>query len=422
MATSALASRLSYFSETTAGTPPANAAAWASETSIRHIAGTLDVTALAQSVVEDERSQTYILDDEPVIKGIRGGVSFPFEAYLHGHGDSPGDGSAVAANDLSTILLNGLGGRELVTSDNLVAGGAHSTTQIELTDTLNVGDWVSLADSDSNMHLRRVTSVAAGGVGQIHTLHRALPFTPSDGETARGCIVLYIDEDALEDSAGASGRTLSWLIEKGRGSQRESWECRACKSNLTGITLDRNGAPKVQFENLVGSFVGPESAPVPTWSSTPTGSAGLVVGPDTTVFWQAQGTTTENTLQVAGFTVEPGVVSQPIETQTEDATNMPGLYGYTLARNPCRVSMDVVPFNGNLYAQFTAETVYHIQFERSAALGSAWSIYFPDVTFESEDIAGNANDVLASSRTFRAHQDASQSTDIARSRMQIILS
>lgn len=421
MATTSLASRLTYFSETTPGTPPANAAAWASEQSIRHIAGTLDPSALMESVIEDERSQTYILDDEPVIHGIRGGVSFPFDAYLHGSGDTPADGSAITANDLSTVLLNALGGRALTTSDDAVASGAHSTTAVELTDTLNVGEWVGLDDSNGLTHLRRVESVSAGGVGQIHTLHRALPFTPNDGDLARGCIVLYIDEDVLEDSAGASGRTLSWLIEKGRGSQREAWECVGCKSNLTGISLGRNEAPKVSFETLVASFSGPDSAPTPTWSGDPSGSAGLAIGPNTNVFLQAQGTTTDQTLQVAGFTIDPGVVSQPVETVTEDTDNMIGLHGYTLGRNPCRVQFQAVPDADARITEFLSGTVLHVQFERLAAAGSAWSIYFPDCTHDAEPNFASVNDLLGNGISLRAHHQNAYSSVIARSRMQIVL-
>lgn len=422
MATHALPVRLSFRPETNAGTPPANAAAWASDaTSIRIISGSLDISGLQQSVIEDERSQLYVNDDEPVILGIRGGVTFSFEAYLHGHGDSPADGDTVAANALSTLLLNCLGGRDLADADDCVASGVHSTTQVETTDTYAVGQWISLDDSNGIAHQRRIMSSTAGGVGQIHTLHRALPFTPSDGDLCTGLITMYPDEDVLEDSAGASGRTLSFLIEKGRTSQRQAWECRGCKVNLTGITLDRNGAPKLQFTVMVASFIGPESAPTPTWSNTIEGAAGIAIGPNTEVFFENQGTTTDTTLQVSGFTIEPGWESMATETQTEDSANMIGIYGYSLNRAPGRVSFQAVPHADARITEFTASTVKHIQFERRAARGSGWSFYFPDCTHEAEPNFADVGNLLSQGLSLRTHQEGAQSTNIARARMQIVL-
>lgn len=418
MTTSNLAGRLAYFQETTSGTGPAD---WnASGTLIRYLAGSLDPSSLVQTVIEDERSQTYVLDDDPVIQGIKGSVEFSHEMYLHGHGQSPGDGSAPTALALSTLLEHCLGVETLVTSDALVALGAHTTTAIELTDTLAVGDWVGLLDSDSNIHTRRVTSTAAGGVGVIHQLHRALPFTPADSDIAYGCIVLDIDEDILEDSA-AGPYTLSWLIEKGRGSQRQTWECYGCKSYLSSISLGRDQAAKIGIGTMVGSFDLPPDAAVPTWTGSPAGAAGRAIGPLTEVFIQTQSTTTENSLNCTSFEVEPGVMPARIESVTEQTSGLPGTALYGLARNPCNITATIVPHVDTYYTNFDAGTVMHCQFERQAAVGSAWSIYFPDCTVQATPTLADASSALGHTISLRAHADASQSTDHARSRMQIVL-
>jgi len=421
MATTQLTSRVTPFQEVTAGTPPANAAAWASETSMRHVSASVDLSALVQSMLEDERSQLNITDDEPMIRGISGGgnIEVPTDFYMHGTGQTPADGAAITEDELSTLIEHAVGGMNLGTSDELVVAGAHTTTDIELTDTLADGTWVGLDDSDGITHLRRVESSSAGGVGRVHVLHRALPFTPADGDLARGCVVYYLDEDPLEDSSQGP-YTFSWLYETGRASNRETWECRGCKSSLASIKTDRNELAMLSFATKIGSFITPEASPVPTHTIAQTGSAGSVVGPRTNVWVQDVGTTTNTTSQVSAFEVDPGIVNEPIETQTEDGTNLPGLFGYTLGRNPCTVTMTLVPFGNTPLSDFIARTTKSIQWERTAAAGSAWSLYMPRATLDETPASAEASTVLAASLKYRAHYDDTQTTAIARSRLQII--
>ena len=422
MTTNFAASRLTRAPETTAGIPPANAAAWAALTSIRHVAGSLDVSALEQSMIEDERSQLNISDDEAMIPGIAGGgdIEVPCDHYMHGMaGQAPADGSPVTEDELSLVLEECFGGVALGTSDELVAAGAHSTTAIELTDTLPVGTWVGLDDADSIVHLRRVESTAAGGVGVVHQLHRALPFTPADASLARGCAVYYLDEDVLEDSANGP-TTTSHLIEKGRGSQRETWELRGCKSYLKALKLARNELAVASVGTKVGSFTTPDASPVPTHTTDPEGAAGSNVGPRTQVWIETRGTTTDTTVEVNGFELEPGMPCEPIPCITEDSTNMPGLYGYTLAKAPCTVAMTVIPYADSPMADFAARTEKSIQWERSAAAGSAWSVYMPRATHDKQPNTADASTVIGNALKFRAHYETGQTTAIARSRLQLI--
>lgn len=319
MATAQMPSRASFALETTAGVPPANAAAWAAGgSSMRHIADSVNLDGLVAAMLEDQRSQLNITDDEPDIIGIAGGgnVEVPMDLYMHGSGQDPADGVAVTEDDVSTLFEHSWGGMSLGTSDNLVAAGAHTTTAIELTDTIPVGQWVGLDDASGIRHLRRVEATAAGGVGVIHTLHRALPFTPADSATATGCAVYYLDEDPLEDSSQGV-YTMSWLFERGRGAQRRAWECRACKTSIGALSLGRNELAKISTSTRVGSFLTPESAPVPTWANTISGSAGSVVGIRTRVWLQDRGSTADTTVQVSSFDVNPGIQSIPIEVQTD---------------------------------------------------------------------------------------------------------
>jgi hypothetical protein len=424
MATSPLPGRLTPFPESVqAGQAPANAAAWAALTSMRFIAESADPSGLVQSVVPDQRSQLYILDDEPVILGIKGSVEFPFAAYLHGSGTSPADGAAVSAWPLGTFMGHCFGAVHLGTTDALVATGAHAADEVELTDTVPIGAGIGFVDPDTGLeHIRHVTATAAGSVGVIHTLHRELPWIPDDGELAIGKTTISIDEDVLEDSGVALSRTYSWLYESGRqnSSSRETWEMRGCVSFITGITLGRNELPRIQVMTLVASFDTPETAPVPTWSTLPVGSAPRVIGPNTSVFLQAVGTTTDQTFQVADFNITPGVTREAQPALTEDTAGMPGIGRYGLIPGACTISTLFAPTADARLTEFANRTELHLQFERQAPAG-AWSIYFPRVTHSTEPAKGAAGPIQGYQQTFQAHQVSAGATDLARSRILIAL-
>lgn len=425
MATHPLPSRLTPFTETTQGTPPANAAAWAALTSRRHIAESIDVSSLRQSVIVDQRSQLYVYDSEVRILGIKGSVEVPWQVYLHGSGQSPADGATVTAWDLGSDLQHCWGGILLGTSDDLVVAGAHTTTAVELTDTLPRGTWLGFVDPATSLEYQRmVISNAAGGVGVVHQLHRALPFTPADESIAYGKTVIYLDEDVLEDSNGAGGPfTRSWLVEQGRqnSTSRETWQLMGCVSSLTGIELGRNDVPKLSFNTLVGSFLTPESSPVPTWASTPSGSAPRAIGPRTSVFLQTQGTTTNQTLQAQSFQITPGIARARFETVTEDQTNMPGTGRYGMTPGECRISAVVAPTADARLTEFANSTLLHCQFERNAPVGSAWSIYFPQVSHVEEPGRAAAGPLLGYQLDLQAHNYAAGTTDLSRSMIQIVL-
>lgn len=425
MATHPLPGRLTFWPESVAaGSGPADAAAWAALTSMRFVAETLDPSSILQSMVPDQRSQLYVLDDEPMILGIKGSVEFPFAAYLTGSGDAPADGATVASWTFGTLMGHAFGAVHLGTSDALVNSGDHDVDQVELTDAaIPIGAALGFVDANGIEHIRHVTSSSAGGVGQVYTLHRDLPFTPQDTDIAYGKTTISIDEDVLEDSGAALSRTLSWLLEFGRqnSSSRETIECNGCVTYVTGITLGRNELPRVQFSTLVGSFDTPEAAPVPSWSSTPAGSAPRVIGPNTSVFLQDTGTTTDATFQTSSFEITPGVVRSRQETVTEDTAGMPGIGRYGLEPGGCTISTLIAPTADGRLTEFNNRTEKHLQFERQGPVGTAWSFYFPRVTHSATPAKAAAGPIMGYQLNFNAHQVSGGATDMARSRMLIAL-
>lgn len=380
------------------------------------MAESLDVSSFVEETLEDERSQTTVLGYDARIRGIKGGNEFPFEMYLHGLVSATTSGSQAAANALTSLLEHCFGGARRGYADEAATGGSHSTTAVEVGTVANfaVGDWIGLEDANGDVHLRQVVTI----VGDVLNLHRALPFTPADEDPVHACTVIYPLESRLVDSSSGN-YTLSWLVQKGLAGSTASWEALGCVSTVTGITLGRNAMPKLAFNTMVGSFRTPEAAPSPSWSGTPYGAAGLPIGPRTKVFVQTEGTSTENTLHCIDFSVEPGITRTRVETLTEKASGMPGTGLYSLDRTPCNISMSVAPLASSYWTDFEAGTLKHIQFERNAVAGKAWSLYFPKCEAVTP-APGNYNQVLGNTLSFRALNDDGATT-ITQQRMYIVL-
>jgi hypothetical protein len=413
MATSTIPSRLAYFQETTSGTGPADWAA--SGVQIRHMAESLDTSSLQQTVLEDERSQLSVLAYEKHIKGIKGGVSFDHEMYFHGIGTATAGGEQAAATPLSNLLGHCQGGQWRGRSTT--ADGTHSGTTVELADATGfaVGGFLAWVNPAGLAEIRQITDLT----GSVATVHRAFSGTPSNADVITACIVIYEDEDVLIDS-NVGPTTLSWLLGKGKGSATEYHECRGCKSNISGFSFGRNTVAKVSLSTLVASFSDPDESPSPSWSSLPSGHAGRAIGPSTTVFVQDYASTADNRVGCSEFSVTPGISPSLAETLTENAAGMPGLYGYGLERNPCTVQMTVVPSATSWHEDFTDGNLKHVQFEKLAPPGSAWSLYFPRCEVGTQPSRGATGVTMASSFTVNALQDEGANA-LQTSRMYIVL-
>ena len=130
MATSSHPSQLGYFQETTSGTAPANAAAWASETRLKHIADSLDISGVKQQVVDDMNAQVNIFGQNQKKKGLKNGFTVPFSLYATGTGATTADGSQVAEIDLMTVLDHCWGGLHRGNSEGITT--VTSQTQFDL--------------------------------------------------------------------------------------------------------------------------------------------------------------------------------------------------------------------------------------------------------------------------------------------------
>lgn len=424
MTTTPYTDEMAAFTETTAGTGPADAAAWVSNGSrFRVRQGSVDISALEQSMIEDERSQEDVLTEEQKIKGIKGAVEVPMETYLTGLGAATADGMQAPSNILGEIAERAFGGRHRGNSTVAATSGAHSDTDIELDSLTNLdeGAFIAIEDQDDagRIHIRRILSIS----GSVATLDQALPFTVEDGDPAHACEVWHFDQAVLVDGFGGS-RTMSFWYGTGLDSARENWEMLGCKPNFTGITIARNAAPVCAWNILVGSFVTPEAAADPSWSATPYGHGPLAIGPDSEFWMEDFGTSDNTTHHLSTIEIEPNVLSTGVDAVTEKNTGLPGRGGYSLAKGSSNVNLTLVPFAQSHYTDFEAGTLKAARFSRIAAAGSAWAISFPRAEIVATPKKGASNDAMAQMVSLRPLMDVDNSaaSDAAlwRSRMTIV--
>lgn len=326
--------RLAIFDETTPGTPPANAAAWQSQSSVQVITDSVDVSGIGPAVVEDMRSQINAQGKELNREGLRVG-EWPYKVYATGTGVTTAAGAQVAETVLARILENALGG---VHRSNSTACTAGSTTSITVTADTNFAEGGHIAwehPTTGELYIRQLVEESSANVWE---LDEALPQAAANTDVIHGCTTIYIDPDVLANS-NSSGRQLSYLIQFGSPaiSEAETWVTIGCVNTLAGLSWGRNAFPEFDISVSYANCVLPHESP-PTgmsWSADPLGVAPAVVGPSGRVFFQDVGTTDAASFCLASMELAPGVPRVRVETVTEDAANMDGTCHYSVGKiNP----------------------------------------------------------------------------------------
>lgn len=356
---------IALFDETTPGTPPANAAAWASESRFQIVSDSFDPAGLKPQMIEDMRSQTNALDRERMVEGLRNG-EFTYQIYASGTGSTTGAGTQVSETVLSRILENGMGGLHRSNS-TVLSGGGHTTTSIQVTAETNFAEGAHImweSPTTGECHVRRLLQNTSG---TIWTLDEALPETPLDADVIHGCITIYPDPDVIANS-NSSGRQLSYLMQLGAASISDAatFVAVGCVNTVSGISWPRNGMPTFDVSAMYATCVMPNESP-PTsisWAAAPVGVAPAVVGPSGRVFFQNRGTTTQNTPCTASVEVAPGLPRTRVETVTEAADNMHGTCHYSISKPDSKVTLTLANFATTEWTNFATPT--HKQFRTQA--------------------------------------------------------
>lgn len=333
----------------------------------------------------------------------------PVGVYATGSGAVTADGNQIAETDLMILLRHALGGLHRSNSTTL-AGGGHTTSIVNATSASNIvpGCLIaveSAAGSDPPV-VRRVLAVSTLAI----TLDEELPFTPIDGDVIHGMATAYIDEQILVDSDGAGGPyTLSWLIQKGLPAALENWQLHGSKLQLDNLTLPRGDLPVLNGTIFAASFLGPGDAPSPSWSSAPTGSAPVAVGPRTEVQLGDYGDDTPSHVQVGEISVNFGVPVVVTETTTEAQANMEGVACYATQPADTTITLGIVPMASSWRADFASDTMKFLRWSRRGNAGQIFALQFPHCELNAEPKRGVQNAVSRVDLELRAHPDQDNS-------------
>lgn len=415
-------SLLTYFPEVTQGTPPANAAAWiASGVRIRHIAAALDMSGIEREQLVDERNQSRVKATEARVEGLDN-PEFPFAVYAHGTGETTAAGDAVATDapgyQLGFLLGHALGGLRATVS-GAIADGSSTTTVLAVTDATDwvVGDFIAVQFATpptgyaaTTAWPRRVTARDTVASPNTITVDQVLPATPAAADLIHGCLVMYPDEDIISDSTGASGRTLSWLAQKGLpgagATVRESYEFRGCVATLQPFSMERGQLKQFAFSVMAGSHADPTDAPWPTaWSANAElGLAPLSIGPLTECWFVTAGVTTSTQAQINAFQCEPGVPRVRVETITSSAVNMQGTYGYSTAPAETLLTLEFTPYAIAQWTDQQAGTRKTMRWARLGPAGSGIAVHFPSLSHVKTPGRTENNTTTAVGVQFKAHE------------------
>lgn len=439
-------SLLAYFTETTQGTAPADAAAWiASGVRLRHIAESLDMSGVGVEQVVDERNQYRVFATEERVVGIDN-PEFPFAVYAHGTGATTADTNQVATTapgyELGNLVGHALGGISRGYSTT-VSGGASTTTAINVSDASNyeAGEYVAIELGASlpsqypsgTCFVRRILTVDTGATPDQVTIDQALPAAPPDTAAVHGTIVAYTDETVLCDSNASGGPySRSWLVQKAMPSSasgvRESWVFRGCVATLQSIELSRGAAMQLAFQVMAGSHDPPTVAPWPTaWSTNlQLGNAPFAVGPRSEVWLEDEGTTTNTTIHVSSFNVEPGVPRVRVETVTSSGQNMEATSHFAVEPAETTITMSITPFAIDQWTDQIATTRKSLRWSNMGAAGSGFALSFPSVSHIETPKRAINNATTDVEVMFKAHEDADLSSmptnaERWRSKMAVVL-
>lgn len=407
--------------ETTPGTPPADAAAWASAEGttvdrIRvHAVSTASIRG--QAAVEDMRLKDRIFGKDPPIKGLRTADGIPLEVSLHGSEEATSATAQVTESALMRLLEHTFGGLLRGYSSAISAVSSATVLTLTTTDGLTPGVFYALEDADDSGRLFPVR-VVAEDTGEI-TADMAVPFTPTTSDLAHAVAMIYIDDQALMNPSDGSASTISLLIQEAIG----LWQTAGGKLQCDSLALERGAVPKLGF-SAFSAYAEPygDGAPTaPTWTGSVQGAAGLVVGADTKVFVQNVGTSTYAILDVVSANLTPGVPVVPQDTITEATDNMQGRAGY--GTQPADTILELgVYLNSSWQSVWGSNQPKVVRIFQVAPAGSGWFVHASNAYLMESPEPGDANEAKIQTLRFVCHEDRSldsdsSNLDLARSKL-----
>jgi len=372
-------SLLSFYTESTPCTPPAN---WAADgTPIEFVSANLDGVAEEQLVDPTAEARHLAVGNRQRIRGRRNGTH-TIVVKQHGTGVVTADGDTVTQTALGTLWTHCLGASHLGTS-HVITGG--TATQPILDDVTGIIPGCMLAFEDTSSPVadydgfpvcRRVLSISTLTL----TLSEALPWTPAADDPVHACITAYPVAHTLRDAV-AAGLTTSWYIREG---DHESLNTRldGCVFNAKIEGLSPGGLPTFTLEGMNANFAqgAADGLSDITNLPAPTGQPQLSMSLDVTLSIQEYGTSTVNLQHANSIAFETGIARSKVETATGILDRFHGLATYSFTPGSTKFTV-TIPYHANTWhAGLKAGTSYRITLTQpgtGGGAGSGFCIHLP---------------------------------------------
>ena len=369
-----------FFFESTAGTTPADAAAWATAlagaSGFRIYVEELDPTfILGFSAVPNIDMEERVFARKAPHKGLPTADGGSMVTRIWGTGSTYSAGTQVTATGLGRLLTHALGGGARGNDTAVDTGGVSSQTELTLVAVTNlaIGQIIGIEDADDPGRIWPAQIVDISG--STITIDREMPFTVADGDKIYGTEMAWPDQAALTNPEDAGATTLSMLIQKGP----VTWMTGGSHLGLTEIRVERGQQPKFAFEILAarGYPPGAGAPSVPTYSDTVEGTADVqAIGRDTKCFLQVYGTTTHAVVSLFSATITPGVPVLPQDTITEELDGMPGRVGYRTEPTDSILEL-VVALDSTWQTRWTNAAELACTYFQVGPVGNCWAVHAP---------------------------------------------
>lgn len=414
---------VAFFEESTAGTVPANAAAWASAegtTAFRMFVEQADPAFIrGEMAVPNADMQTRVGEAQPPHHGLPTADGGSIVMRLTGSGESFVTGDTVTESALGRLLKHALGGQSL--GNHATVTVVTSQLIIEVDDAADMAVGQVLGVRKAATPTRVFPTVISALDGVEITLAWQVGLTIEVGDEIIGAETYYYDQAALTNPEDANASTLSILIQKGP----VCWVAGGAHLSLDSIAFEMGQQPKLTFGVLAAQGYPPGAtgsiSGVPSWTGTIQGQADVrAIGRDTHFRMQSTATETFSESSLFSFALQVGCPVLAQDGVTEAQTGMPGRIGYRTEPAETLATVVFERLDAQQTAWETPSARFNVAYWQTAPIGRCWCVIMRDSFYNAPPTPQTA-DVNKNEVVVRASDTTSGATELANSKILIAL-
>ena len=341
---------------------------------IQHRGEVVDVTGLAQEMLDPGGVYQRLGERGKAIPGVRGGT-FTTRHHLYGHGiTAAGD---LTATPIATLLQYVFGALDVANDGGICAAGWTAVTgDVTSVDTLADGSLVRIgAPGDGRGGGQFFRATHSGGTV---TLQTAAPAAPAENDVIYAAQLLYPPTVTTPYDV----TTLRWLLAT---SSAQFWALGCAATAITITGLHSGAIPTVEITWTVSDWDDADET-FPVTSPSIADYNAVPAGPGGSLFYQAAGTATRATLAAREIALRYEMDVVPLRGVGGN-TGTESIYGFRRADVRCMVDVTVdavdattSPVHGDYFATDPdAITLKHALLTCSNGDGNAIGFYWPQL-------------------------------------------